>query len=545
MKKEKLKVIPLGGLKEIGKNMTVLEYGEDIFIVDVGVAFPDDSMLGVEAVIPDFTYIRENKNRVKGILITHAHEDHIGSLQYFCREFSEYPIYTTKLTAAIIKSKIRGIKNPINLIDADTILDFGQVKFEFFGTNHSIPDSVAVVMKTPVGNIVHTGDFKFDYTPIDKKNVDFSKMTKIAEEGVLMLLADSTNAEKEGVSLSELDVQHQLEREVALCNDRVIIATFASSLHRIPALINVAEKTKRNVMIFGKRMENNVKIMQKIGLLKVPEGMLVTEKELDEIDQSRLMIITTGAQGEELAGLSRMSKGTNPKVKLEKTDTVIFSSSTVPGNEKTVGKLTNRLIESGIKVVQKKEIHTSGHGNKEEQKLMISILKPKFFMPIHGEYKMLVAHKKTAMDIGVPEKNVIIARNGSVVEVNEEKAFISGKVPGEDIFVDVSGKGYVEIGVMRDRMRLANHGMAIILVNIYDKEKKVIKVNVSLKAIVSEYNRQVISKEIKQIVMSKIGNVKNISELKRNMYEEVGNVIYNHVKRKPMIEILINEVRTN
>ena len=544
MKNENVKIIPLGGLKEIGKNMTVLEYGNDIFIVDVGVAFPDDSMLGVEAVIPDFTYIRENQERVKAVIITHAHEDHIGALQYFIKEFN-YPIYATKLTAAIIKSKVRGLKKEINIINTETKLDFGQVKFEFFGTNHSIPDSVAVVMKTPVGNIVHTGDFKFDYTPIDGKQVDFAKMAKIGQEGVLMLLSDSTNAEKEGVSISEYDVQKALEREIALCKGKVVVATFASSLHRVPALFEAAKVNNRKVHIFGKRMESNVKIMQQLNLMNIPDGLLVGEKELEKIDDNELLVIVTGAQGEELAGLTRMANGENKKLKLEEGDNVIFSSSTIPGNEKSVGKIVNKLIEKNVRVISKKEIHTSGHGNKEEQKLMLSVLKPKFFMPVHGEYRMLEAHKQTAINMGINPNNIIIAKNGSVIEVNQEKAQIKNEVSGEDVMVDVSGMGYVGVGVMRDRVRLANHGMAIVQVNIFDKEKKIIKVNISLKAVVAEYSRQIIAKEIKEIIKVKIDEMKNITELKRNLYDEVGNVIYAHIKRKPMIEILINEIRPN
>lgn len=545
MKKEKLKVIPLGGLKEIGKNMTVLEYGQDIFIVDVGVAFPDDTMLGVEAVIPDFTYIRENKDRVKGLFITHAHEDHIGALQYFLKEFNTFPMYATKLTAAIIKSKVKGVKKEIEIINIDTKLKFGDVTFEFFGTNHSIPDSVAIVMKTPVGNIVHTGDFKFDYTPIDDKKVDFAKMSKLGQEGVLLLLSDSTNAEKEGVSLSELDVEKNLEKELALCKGRIVVATFASSLHRVPSLLRVAQKLNKKVHVFGKRMETNTKLMQQLNYLKLPEGLLISEKDLPEVDPNELMVITTGAQGEVLAGLNRIANGDHKKMKLEPGDNVVFSSSTIPGNEKTVGKLINKLIENKIRIVQKKEIHTSGHGNKEEQKLMLSLLRPKFFMPVHGEYRMLTAHKNTAMSLGIPEENIIIAKNGSVIEVSPEKTKVVGEVSGEDVLVDVSGMGTVDIGMMRDRMRLANHGMAVIQVNIFDKEKKTIKVNVSLKAVVAPYNRQIIAKEIKQIVIDKMDKVKNISELKRNMYEEVGNVIYGHIKRKPMIEILVNEIRPN
>jgi ribonuclease J len=537
----KVQIIPLGGLGEIGKNMTVIRYDDEIYIIDSGVAFASDDMLGVDSVIPDFDYLRKNKHLLKKIFITHAHEDHIGSLSHFLKEF-DVPIYTTKLTEAIIKTKLKNQKQNINIVDEHSRIKGENCTISFFSTNHSIPDSVGVVIETPIGNIVHTGDFKIDYTPIDKKYIDFQRLGEIGGQGVLALLSDSTNAEKAGVSLSEESVKGSLEDAVRKCDGRVIVATFASSLHRVPSLYQIAKTLGRKVVVLGRSMENNVKAATKLGYIDIPLELQITEKEMKDYRPEELMVITTGAQGESMAGLARMANGSHKNVTLSEGDSVIFSSSVVPGNEKTVGKLINLLLKKGVNVVTGKDIHTSGHGNQEEQKLMLSILKPKYFMPIHGEYRMLLKHSQLAESVGVEREDIFICENGSVLEITEEKACISGKVKADDILIDKSGMGDVDISVMRDRKRLSTHGIAVVQANCFSESNKRAKINVIFKGIVAKYDKNVMNRELSELITNKMKETSNIGKLKRDLYEEIGNIIYSHVKRKPMIVFLINNM---
>lgn len=538
---KKLQIIPLGGLGEIGKNMTVIRYEDEMYVIDSGVAFPSEDMLGVDAVIPDYDYLRKNKHLIKKMFITHAHEDHIGSLPHFLKEF-DVPIYTTKLTAAIIRNKLKNQKKHIHIINEDSIIKGDKCQISFFSTNHSIPDSVGVVIETPLGNVVHTGDFKIDYTPIDKKYTDFQRLGEIGKKGVLALLSDSTNAEKAGVSLSEKTVKENLQDAVHKCKGRVIVATFASSLHRVPSLFEIAKQLNRKVIVFGRSMENNVKVATKLGYIDVPLELQITEKEMKDYKPEELMIITTGAQGESMAGLAKMANGTHKSVALEEGDSVIFSSSVIPGNEKTVGLLINTLLKKKVNVVQGKEIHTSGHGNQEEQKLMLSILRPKYFMPVHGEFRMLLKHSQLAQDVGVPSENIFICENGTVLEIDESGANTSNKVKAEDILVDNSGLGDVGVSTMRDRKRLATHGIAVVQANYYASESKRVKVNVVFKGIVAKYDKHVLNRELIKIIQAKLDETDNIGKLKRDLYEEIGNVIYSHVKRKPMIVFLVNNL---
>lgn len=537
-----LQIIPLGGLGEIGKNMTVIRYEDEIYIIDSGVAFPTEDMLGVDAVIPDFDYLRANRHLLKKIIITHAHEDHIGSLPYFLKEF-DVPLYATKLTAAIIRNKLRDQKKQIHIIDETSRVKGDKCSISFFPTNHSIPDSVGIVIETPLGNVVHTGDFKIDYTPIDKKYTDFQRLGEIGKKGVLALLSDSTNAEKPGVSLSEQDVKQSLEDAIRKCKGRVIVATFASNLHRVPSLFAIAEELGRKVVVFGRSMENNVKAATKLGYINVPMELQISEKEMKNYQPHELMIITTGAQGESMAGLARMANGTHKSVSLTQGDTVVFSSSTIPGNEKQVGKLINLLLKKEVKIVNNKEIHTSGHGNQEEQKLMLSIIRPKYFMPIHGEYRMLLKHSQLAESIGIERDNIFICENGSVLEINEQGASITRKIKADDILVDDSGLGDVDLPIMRDRKRLATHGIAVVQANCYFDEHKKVKVSVIFKGIVAKYDKHVLNKELMKVISSRVEETDNIGKVKRDLYEEVGNIIYAHIKRKPMIVFLINNVK--
>lgn len=537
----KLQIIPLGGLGEIGKNMTVIKYEDEMYIVDSGIAFPDEDMLGVDVVIPDFDFLRKNKKYLKKVIITHAHEDHIGSLPHLLKEF-DVPVFATKLTAAIIRNKLKSSKKHVNIINENSVLKGKKCDVSFFATNHSIPGSVGVVVETPIGSVVHTGDFKVDYSPIDNKKMDFQRLGEIGKKGVLALLSDSTNAEKPGVSLSENFIKENLNNEIKKCSGRVIVATFASSLHRVPGLFNIAKDLGRKVVVLGRSMENNVKVATKLKYIDVPSDVQISPKEIKKYNDDEIMIITTGAQGESMAGLARMANGTHKDVQLKEGDTVVFSSSVIPGNEKQVGGLINTLLKNKVEIITGKDIHTSGHGHQEEQKLMLSVLRPKHFIPCHGEYRMLLAHSKLAQEVGMKEENIFLCENGDIVEIDKKRARISGKTKADDILVDNSGLGDVNVSTMRDRRRLSNHGLAVVQANSYGDNKRV-KVNVILKGIVAKYDKTNLNRDLSIIISKKLEQEQSIGKIKRDLYEEIGNIIYKHVKRKPMIVFLVNNFK--
>lgn len=533
----KIQIIPLGGLEEIGKNMTAVRYNDELYVIDAGLAFPDQDMLGVDIIIPDFDYLRKNKHLIKGIFITHAHEDHIGALSHFAKEF-DVPVYATKLTAAIIRSKMKNTKVTIKkmqIINEKSVIKYGDCTISFFGTNHSIPDSVGVVIETPIGSVVHTGDFKIDYTPLDGKYLDFQRLGEIGSKGVLALLSDSTNATKPGVSISEKKVGENLENVMSKTSGKVIIATFSSSLYRVQNIFDIAKRIDKKVVLVGRSMENNVKIASKLGYLTIEEDLMISVKEMEDYPENQLIVLTTGAQGETLAGLSRMANGLHKNIKLEQGDTVIFSSSPIPGNEKSVIALINQLIKNKVHVVDKGEIHTSGHGNQEEQKLLLSVLRPKYFIPVHGEYRMLVEHSKLAKSIGIKEENIFVCENGDVIEITEKEAKKSEKVKAEDILVDNSGLGDVNLTIMRDRQRLATHGVAVILADFEEIEKGKVRVKVTLKGTVGKYDKMNMYKDMSKVISSKVKDSKTLSKNRKELYELIGDVIYKHVRRKPII----------
>lgn len=535
----KLKIIPLGGLEEIGKNMTAIEYEDELFIVDVGLAFPDEDMYGVDIIIPNFDYIRKNKEKLTKVFITHGHEDHIGALPYFMKEF-DVKVYATKLTAALIRNKLKGTKVPMNriqIIDEDSVIKTKHCEVEFFRTNHSIPGCVGVVIQTPLGAVVHTGDFKIDYTPTNNRFIDFQRMGEIGKKGVLVLLSDSTNAEKPGLSISEEVVKQNLKNEIQKCKGRVIVATFASSLHRIQNLFYIAKELNRKIVVFGKSMEKNIKASSKIGELIIPSGTFIGEKEVNQYEPHELIILTTGAQGEINAGLARMAHGLHKNITVQAGDTVMLSSSPIPGNEKTVNAVVNAMLKKGVDVVHGKEknIHTSGHGHQEDQKLMLSIFKPKYFIPCHGEYKMLLEHNKVAQKVGVKPSHIFMCENGMVVEFDEHGAKINGKVKADAVLVDNSGMGDVDESVMRDRHRLANHGMASILIDCEHEER--VKTYVNIRGIVAKYDKIAIAKVISRKVQEKLKAKASMGEIRKFLFQEINELLYEHVKRKPMIEL--------
>ena len=544
--KDKIRIIPLGGLGEVGKNMTVVEYNEQMFIIDAGIIFPDEDMYGVDVITPDFEYVKQNRHRVKALFVTHGHEDHIGALPYFMKEFPQVPIYATKLTAGMITNKLKYHKVDRSVIriikSVNEVFTYGKVKVSFFGTIHSIPDSVGIVIETPIGNIVHTGDFKIDYHPVDKKFIDFQRLGEIGKQGVKVLLSDSTNAEKEGVSVPESTVAANLEKEVFQATGRTVVATFASSLHRVRSIIEISEKLGKKVVVVGKSMEKNIKLAIQLGHIVAKEETLVSQKEANDYPREQLLILATGAQGEVMAAVSRLSQDENKFFKLEKNDTVIFSSGVIPGNEKSVGILINNLLKKQVKVVQKKEIHTSGHGYQEEQKLLLSILRPEYFIPCHGEYRMLVKHKELATQVGIKEDNIFVFENGDVLEITKEGASVGEKVQAGPVLVDNSGLGDVNINIMRDRRRMAEQGLVVVFAKVHTKEKNV-SVRFELKGIAARLDKPQLNKELAEAVKERLSSEKKEGTLRRALIDDFVDVVYKHIKRRPLIVPYIEFIR--
>lgn len=544
--KNKIKIIPLGGLGEVGKNMTVVEYNDQMFIIDAGIIFPDEDMYGVDVIIPDFEYVRENKHKIKAMFVTHGHEDHIGALPYFMKEFGQVPIYATKLTVGMITNKLKYHKVDRTLLkvikSVDEVFQFNNVKVSFFGTIHSIPDSVGVVIETPIGNVVHTGDFKIDYHPVDNNFIDFQRLGEIGKQGVKVLLSDSTNAEKEGVSVPESVVAANLEKEIFYGTGKVIVATFASSLHRVKSIVEICEKLDKKLIIVGKSMDKNIKLATQLGKIQAKEETIISAKEAKNYPDEKLLILATGAQGEVTAALNRLSQDENKYLKLEKNDTVIFSSGVIPGNEKPIGNLINNLMKKQVKVVQKKEIHTSGHGYQEEQKLLLSILRPEIFIPCHGEYRMLVKHKELAIQVGISEDHIFICENGDVIEVTNDGVIMAEKVQAGSVLVDNSGLGDVNISVMRDRKRMAEQGLVVVFAKVHTKEKTV-EVRFDLKGIVARVDKSQLNKELAEAVKFRLSSEKKEGTLRRALIDDFVEVIYKYIKRRPLIVPNIEFIR--
>lgn len=532
---DSVKVIPLGGLDEVGKNMTAIEYNDEIIVIDAGTAFPSAEMHGVQLIVPDVDYLKENKEKVKSLYITHGHEDHIGGIAYFLSEF-DVDVYATKLTMVLIKNKLKGKKDTIKnlkIVNKDSVIEGENFKISFFETNHSIPDSVGLVINTPYGNIVHTSDFKVDYTPVDGRVLDFSRIEDIKRQGVLLLLSDSTNALKEGFSPSEERVGQELHKIIRPLKGRVIATTFASSLYRIQSLIRIAEAEKRKVVLIGRSMKNNVKAAHKLGYLEVKDGTFVSDRMMEEYAPNELLIITTGSQGESTSALRRMLENKNPYITLNSSDTVLFSSHSIPGNEKSVNYLVNELSKLDVDVYVGGDIHTSGHGYQEELKLLLSLFKPQYFMPVHGEHRMLKKHAQLATKIGVAKGNCFICENGSVLEITKNKVSKGKSVKAGAVLVDQSGLGDVKFNIMKDRERLANHGAAFIQIQ---KTPHRYKTRVILKGVIAVHDSKQLYREVNSVVeeiMKK--NENNRHSSKRDLYKEIGEVLEKHLKRKPLI----------
>ncbi len=551
-KKNKLKIIPLGGLGEIGKNITVIEYNKDIIVIDCGMAFPEDEMLGIDIVIPDVTYLIKNKDKVRGLFLTHGHEDHIGAIPYVLKKIN-MPVYGTRLTIGLIGNKLLEHKLDdvsLNVVNPGENVKVGCFKVNFVGTNHSIPDSVGFAIETPMGTVVHTGDFKIDYTPINGDVIDLNTFAEYGRKGVLVAMSDSTNVERPGYTQSERTVGNKFMDVFKECKQRIIVATFASNIHRVQQIVNAAVAYNRKVAVSGRSMVNVIKVAQELGYLEVPDGTFINVNDLRKYKDEEIALITTGSQGEPMSALTRMANSDHKKLDIKAGDMVIISANPIPGNEKTVARVINMLYQKGADVLYDalEEIHVSGHARQEELKLMLTLLKPKFFMPVHGEYRHLKHHAKLAVELGISEENIIIAETGDVIEFNTKSGMINGSVQSGNILVDGLGVGDVGNIVLRDRKHLSENGLIIAVITIDKNTGDIISGPdiVSRGFIYVRENVDLIdeSKKIVNIALNKCkdSNIKDWSSIKTMIKDDLNNFIYEKIKRSPMILPIIMEV---
>ncbi len=552
---EKLSIFALGGVGEIGKNMYVVQYEDDIVVIDAGLKFPEEDMLGIDLVIPDISYLTENRDKVKAIIITHGHEDHIGGLPYVMKHLN-VPLYATKLTLGLIENKLReanllGETKRI-LINADSELKLGSsLTATFFKTNHSIPDSVGVCIETPEGNVVHTGDFKFDHTPVNDQFADLQRMAEIGQKGVLALLSDSTNAEKPGFTPSERSVGVVLEDIFRKARQRVVVATFASNVHRIQQVVNAAIATDRKIVVIGRSMVNVVAIASELGYLDVPEGMIIEPEEINRIGADRVAILCTGSQGEPMSALSRMARSTHRKVDILPGDTVIIAATPVPGNEKYVGRTIDALFRLGAEVIysgSNKGVHVSGHGSQEELKLMLNLMRPKFFIPIHGEYRMLRKHAQLGESVGVDPDNIFLVDIGDVVEIQNGEARKAGKVPSGNVLIDGLGVGDVGNIVLRDRKLLSQDGILVVVVTLSKQDGRIVSgPDIISRGFVYVRESEGLLDEANRVVTSTLQrlmseNVNEWASLKSGVKDSLGRFLFDQTRRRPMILPIIMEV---
>ncbi len=552
-KKDKLRIIPLGGLGEIGKNMTVFEYGQDIIVLDAGLAFPAEDLLGVDIVIPDITYLIENRDRVRAVVITHGHEDHIGSLSYLLKEIT-VPVYATNLVIGLIEGKLKESKvkaKSLRMVKAGDEVKIGAFKVGFIQTNHSIPDACAVYFETPVGTVVHTGDFKIDQMPVDGKLMDVHKFAELGKKGVLALLSDSTNVEKPGYTPSESTVGPAIKRAVGNAKGRVVIATFASNVSRLQQAVDAAIAFDRKVVVLGRSMVNVTGIAQERGYINAPENLFIEADEMNRYREDQIMILTTGSQGEPMAGLSRMATNNHRSVEIQASDTVILSASPIPGNEGAVGRTIDNLLKLGATVIYGKEqgIHVSGHGSQEELKTMLNLVRPKFFIPVHGEYRMLVRHGELGVSTGVEPKNVLIGDNGTVFEFSARSGRIGGRVTAGRVFVDGLGVGDVGNIVIRDRQQLSQYGMMIVVMSMDRASGEVIAgPNFVSRGFIYVRDSEELMKGAEERVQRvldrcRASGIKEWSMIKNNIREDLGRYLYEKTRRRPMILPIIQDVQ--
>lgn len=553
-KKPKLKVISLGGLQEIGKNMTVFEYDNDIIIVDCGLAFPEDDMLGIDLVIPDISYLVKNMDRIRGIVLTHGHEDHIGALPYVLKEIN-VPVFGTLLTLGLLENKLKehGINKLVTLhtVVPGEMVKLGQFKVEFIHTNHSIADAVALAITTPVGVVVHTGDFKVDYTPIDGGVMDLHRFAELGKAGVLLLLSDSTNAERKGFTMSESSVGGVFDDIFSETpKNRIMVATFSSNIHRIQQIVNSAYKYGRKVAIIGRSMVNAVKTSIELDYLNMPDNTLIDISEIKNYTDDKLVIITTGSQGETMSALSRIASNEHKQVSIRPGDKIIISASSIPGNEKNISNVINELMRKGADVVYDgiADIHVSGHARQEELKLMLSLVKPKYFMPVHGEYVHLLSHRDLALSLGIPKENIFVMNIGEVLEISKKDAKVNGTVPSGQVLVDGLGVGDVGNIVLRDRRNLSENGLMIVVVAIDSASGCIVSgPDIISRGFVYVRESEDLMDEAKSIINDALmkceaNHISGWSNIKNTIKDTLKNFLWQKMKRSPMILPIIMEV---
>jgi ribonuclease J len=550
---EKIRLLPLGGLGEIGKNMLVVEYGNDILIVDAGVMFPDDEMFGVDLVIPDASYLADKKSRIRGILITHGHEDHVGGLPYILPMLDFPPVYATRLTQGLINVKLKEHrlldKATVNMVTPGDQLKLGDSVIEFFRVNHSIPDAVGLVIRTPLGNIVHTGDYKFDYTPVDGKPADFGMLGRLGNEGVLMMMGDSTRIESPGYTPSERVINDTFDKIFANAPGRIMLATFASLISRVQQVIDTAARYDRFVALVGRSMINNVQMAIELGYLNVPKGMLIRVEDINKFKPEQVVIICTGSQGEPTSALTRIANQDHRQIRIQPGDTVILSATPVPGNEKMVHRTINSLFRQGAEVLYQgiSNVHVSGHGAQEELKLMLSLIRPKFFMPVHGEYRQLVLHAKLGYSLGIPDENIVIAEDGDIVEFTKDEIKIVDHFSSGNVFVDGLSVGDVGQIVLRDRKVLSQDGILMAVLTV-DKEtgQPIAGPDIVSRGFVYMRDAEELLESARERVLASFvglnGHASDWSFVKDKIKHTLSEYLYEKTHRRPMIIPVVMEV---
>jgi ribonuclease J len=550
-----LSIFALGGINEIGKNMYVVQYGDDIIIIDCGGKFPDESLLGIDLIIPDITYLEENKDKIRGLIVTHGHEDHIGGIPYLLKKLN-IPIYGTNFTLGLIEIKLDEHRltgdTQMIIVDSESKLELGEINVSFFTVSHSIPDCLGIVFHTPEGNVVHTGDFKFDLTPANHQYSDIHRMAEIGMHGVLVLLSESTNAERKGLTPTERIVSDHMEEAFMRADGKIFVSTFASNVNRVQQVVNAAIKTNRKLALLGRSMVNVVGVAMERGYLDIPDGMLIDAHEVDRLSPENVVILCTGSQGEPMAALARLASGNYRDVAIYPGDTVILAASPIPGNEKDVSRIIDNLFQLGAKVIygsgSTTGMHVSGHGYQEDLKLMLTLMKPTYFIPIHGEYRMLHHHRLLAESVGVDKGNTFIINNGDVVDIENKVARQTREIPAGDTYVDGMGVGDVGDIVLRDRKQLSEDGMLVVVLTISKRDRRIIQgPDTITRGFVYVKDSENLLREVNRIVKNTINelqeaNIRQWNVMKQQIKKSVGQYLFTHTKRKPMILPIIIEI---
>ena len=549
----KLKIIPLGGLGEIGKNMTAYEFGSDIIVVDCGMGFPDEDMYGIDIVLPDVSYLKANADRIRGLILTHGHEDHIGAVPYVLKDL-DIPIYTTPLTAALVELKLEEhdllYNTQIFTKKAGSVFRLGCFTVEFIHVNHSIPDSVALAIGTPLGTVIHTGDFKIDVTPISVGMIDLVRLGQLGNDGVLALLSDSTNVEKPGHSDSERKVGESFNKLFMGCDKRIIITTFASNVHRLQQIINVASKYGRKVGITGRSMENVLRVATVLSYMDIPDNVMMDIDKLNKLPKNKVVIISTGSQGEAMSALYRMAFSEHKQITVDAGDRVIISASAIPGNENMISRVIDELFHKGAEVIYDRhtDLHVSGHASQEEHKMILGLVKPKYFIPVHGEYRMLVKHAELAKIMGVNPKNIVLAENGKVIEITKKSIKCEESVPSGAVLVDGSGVGEVGSVVMRDRHRLAEDGMVVVVMPFSSNDHKILAdPEIVTRGFIYVKEAEQLIEELKRVTMESVTaceaqHISDFTTIKSKVKSNISGYLYKTTRRSPMILPVITEI---